>query len=105
MNRRDVIGAVGFTRPITDHHEVELTVGRADGLKHEGYLAELVVVESGQRGWYPDRKQRLRETRPLTPLSCQRDLLEPRHVEREDEVVVVGAASSTANVVASDLPT
>ncbi len=30
----------------TNHHEVELTVGRADGLKHKGYPAKLAAGHS-----------------------------------------------------------
>lgn len=57
-NRRDcdstdIISAVCFKHTIAYHHEVELTVGRADGLKHKGYLAKLVIVQSRKRGWYP----------------------------------------------------
>lgn len=38
----------------THHHEVELAVGRADGLETEGDLAEVAAVDSGQRGRDPD---------------------------------------------------
>lgn len=36
------------------HHEVELTVGRADGLETEGDLAEVAAGDGGQRGRDPN---------------------------------------------------
>lgn len=38
----------------THHHEVELAVGRADGLEHEGDLAEVAAGHPRQRGRNPE---------------------------------------------------
>lgn len=38
----------------THHHEVELAVGRADGLEHEGDLAEVAAGHPRQRGGNPE---------------------------------------------------
>lgn len=38
----------------THHHKVELAVGRADGLEHEGDLAEVAAGHPWQRGGNPE---------------------------------------------------
>lgn len=107
------------TNENTHHHEVELTVGRADGLEHKDYLAKLATGHPWKRGWDPDTETQTQiktlEKRRPTNGKKQPDfptqvpwkhpyLLEAGHMQREDEIVIIRTAGSTANVVPCDLP-
>lgn len=96
----------------THHHEVELAVGRADGLEHEGDLAEVAAGHPRQRGRNPEAETQTfsqPQAEHVTKITSQlqqkcASLLEPGDMQGEDEIIVIRTAGSAADVVSCHLP-